>query len=109
MKMCMMWEKGGWRACCTLCVEVCATEGCVLTRIVYTAGKKVCTVHCQEGCAMGEVCIVQLVNTRKFRCWVRENMLVAVQASLLIAYSEYNTSLTYHSKQQCIAIEFLCH
>ena len=66
-----MWEKGGWKDCCTLCVEVCATEGsvyCTLYKDSLHCGRKVCTVHGQEVCGMGgSVHCTLLFSTRNVR------------------------------------------
>ena len=65
-------RKEGWRDCCTLCVEVCATEGsvyCTLYKDSLHCWRKLCTVHCQEVCGMREVCIVHCyLALEVFRC-----------------------------------------
>ena len=67
--------------------EVCIAH---CTRIVYTAGGRCVLYTVRRFVVWGEVCIVHCyLALEMFRCWTRENMLVAV----LTACSEYNTSL----------------
>ena len=67
--------------------EVCIAH---CTRIVYTAGGSCVLYTVRRFVLQREVCIVHCyLALEVFRCWTRENILVAV----LTACSEYNTSL----------------